>query len=237
MNDKLEVVKTESPAPTVAHMLQSAIERGTSADDLGKLCALYERMEAINASKQFAQAFTALQNELPAVQATKPVPAKDGSVKYRYAPYSDIMRQVQPMLTKHGFSIRFSSTTDEQRVTMACTLMHIGGHSVTNEFTVRIGQGPPGSSESQADGSAASYAQRGALCDALNIIVRTDDDARLEGGRITPEQAASLRDRVRATASNEAAFLKFAGSETFENISAIKYAMLDQNLRRKEKVS
>jgi hypothetical protein len=215
-------------------MLQSAIDKGASADDLGKLCTLYERMEAITAAKQFAKAFAALQNELPAVQATKPVPAKDGSIKYRYASYSEIMRQIQPLLSKHGFSVRFSSENDANRVTMECTLMHIGGHAVTNRFSVRVGAGPHGASESQADGSAASYAQRGALCDALNVVVRIDDDARLEGKSVTPEQAASLRERVLATGSSVDLFLKYAGADSFENIPSSKYALLDQSLRKKE---
>ena len=232
---QLQVIKAEPPS--VAHMLQSAIDKGVSADDLGKLCTLYERMQAIDASKQFAQAFAALQNELPVVQATKAVPNKDGSVRYKFAPYNEIMRQIQPLLSKHGFSVRFSSTNGEGRVTMVCTLMHIGGHSIPTEFSARVGQGPPGSSESQADGSAASYAQRGALCDALNISIRIDDDARLEGGRITPEQTKELERRVMETASDRDAFLRFAQAKSFEEIASSKYALLDASLRKKERVS
>jgi hypothetical protein len=236
MSDQpLQVIKSEPPS--VAHMLEAAINKGVSADDLGKLCDLYERMERISAAKEFAQAFAALQNELPAVQATKAVPNNDGSVRYRFAPYNEIMKQIQPMLTKHGFSVRFSSTTDDQRVTMVCTLMHIGGHSVTNEFSVRVGKGPPGSSESQADGSAASYAQRGALTDALNISIRSDDDARILGAPITAQQAADLERRVMETASDREAFLRFAQAKSFAEISSSKYALLDASLKRKERTN
>jgi len=241
MSDKLEVVKAESQLPSVASMLQAVIQQGVTEQNvaaLERLCGLYERMQASDAEKQFAAAFVVLQSEMPKVNATKAVPNNDGTTRYKFAPFEEIMRQVTPMLQKYGFTVSFSNRYEENRLVETCTLQHVGGHKRSNDFAVRIGSGPPKASESQADGAAATYAKRFALTDALNIVVEhLDNDARIEGATITPEQAAGLRERVRATASNEAAFLKFAGANSFETISATKYAMLDQNLRRKEKVS
>jgi len=238
---ELQVMKSETAVmPTPLNLLQSVLDKGLTkdnADAVDKICLMVERMQAKDAERQFAADFCALQAELPAVQATQAVPNNDGSVRFKFAPYTSIMAQVQPFLTKHGFSIRFSSKTEESRITMVCTLMHVSGHSVSNEFTVRTGKGPPGSSESQADGSAASYAQRGALCDALNICVRTDTDARLEGAKITPAQAESLEQRVKDTGSNYGAFLRFAQAASFADIKASMYSVLDESLRKKEKVS
>lgn len=223
--------------PSVAHMLQSVIAQGITEQNvaaLDKLCTLYERMESKAAEKMFAAAFCDLQNELPAVQATQAVPTKDGGVKFKFAPYTEIMRQVQPLLSKHGFTVRFSQLSEEGKITMTCTLMHVGGHSIVNQFTVRIGSGPPGASEAQADGSAGAYAQRGALCDALNIVVRHDDDARVEGAKITADQAFELSRRVMETNSDREAFLRYAGAATFADIPSSKYMMLDASLRKKE---
>ena len=219
--------------PSIGEWMQQILTADISPE---KVTVLKDLLR-LGAEQKFNRAFTLLQSEMPAVQAMKPVPNKDGSVRYRFAPYPDIMRQIQPMLTKHGFSVRFSSTTDEKRVAMTCTLMHADGHSVSNEFSVRVGQGPPGSSEAQADGSAASYAQRGALCDALNIVVRTDDDARLQGDnqtKVTPEQAFELERRVKELNRNVAAFLQLADAKTFEEILARRYDYLDEQLRRQE---
>lgn len=223
--------------PSVGQMLQAVIERGITAENVAafeKLVALQERREGRDAERAFNQAFAAMQAAMPPVEAVKPVPNRDGTVRYKYAPYEEIMDKVRPVLIAHGFSLSFSMTVDEKRVTQTCTLAHASGHSRTNQFMARIGSGPPQSSEAQADGAAATYAKRMALCDALNIVVERDSDARAEGSPITPEQAESLRARLESVHGNERDFLAYAGASSFEAIGADKYGMLDEALRRKE---
>jgi hypothetical protein len=233
--------------PSVAAMLGKIIDKGITAENvaaLESLVGLYDRMQAKQAEKDFAQAFSQLQSEMPRVVATKPVPNKDGTVRYRFAPYEEILEQVQPYLSKHGFSVSFDSSVAEGRMTATCTLRHISGHSQSNQFSVRIGQGPPGATETQADGSAKTYAKRGALSDALNIVVDHDDDARMIGKPIGKAIAWELKQRVEATKSDEFAFLRFAGVtvkdgllptvEDYEQISDDRFDALDEILRRKE---
>jgi hypothetical protein len=243
MSKELEVMKP-SGAVTVAEdfnagqMMHAMIKAGVTAENVAafkELVLLQERGEDRNAKRQFAAAFSALQAEMPAVQAMQAVPNKDGSLRYKFAPYEAVLKQVKPYLDKHGFSLRFSQKLDTGKITMVCTLLHVGGHSEQNEFTCRIGQGPPGASDAQADGAASSYAQRGALCDALNIVVRKDTDANIEGGTITAEDAAELRARVKKVGADEAAFLRLAGALSFETISDAKYEVADEWLRGKEK--
>jgi len=226
------------PQPTVADILQGIVHGGVTAENVAaveKIVALYERMQEKDAEKAFAQAFVGLQAEMPKVQATKAVPNNDGSVRYRFAPFEDLMAQVGPMLQKHGFTVSFSSRFQEGRFISICTLQHVGGHKRSNEFAVRVGSGPPKATESQADGAAATYAKRFALTEALNIVVaHMDNDARAEGGMVTPEQAEELARRVAETNSSKEAFLKFAGAADFKSISAVKYDMLDQFLAKKE---
>ncbi len=223
--------------PSVATMLQTALSQGISkdnADALGKMMELYERMEDRRAEQAFAQAFVRMQTAMPQIQATKPVPNKDGTVRYKFAPYDEIWRKVRPHLEANGFSVRFSQKVEAPRITMTCTLMHVDGHSASNEFSVRIGQGPPGASETQADGSAATYAQRGALCDALGISITNDDDGNTLGAPIAWQQAEELRNRVKACGANEEQFLKFAGVFDYELIPEAAYERLDAVLRKKE---
>lgn len=241
----------QSPEPSVALMLQTVIEKGVTAENvaaLESLVGLYDRMQAKQAEKQFAKAFAELQSEMPRVVATKPVPNKDGTVRYRFAPYEEILEQVQPYLSKHGFSVSFNSSVGDGRMTATCTLRHISGHSQSNQFSVRIGQGPPGATETQADGSAKTYAKRGALSDALNIVVDHDDDARMIGKPIGKAIAEDLLNRVKLTGSNMISFLKYAGVtlppadeiddhdpiEFFEQISDERFDSLDQLLKIKE---
>jgi hypothetical protein len=228
--------------PSVAMMLAGVLEKGITPENAaaaGELMKLYERMEDRKAERDFAVAFVALQAEMQNVRATRAVPGNDGGVRYHFAPFEEIMAEVGPRLKAHGFTVTFSTDFGEGRLIKICRLQHVGGHSKENKFAVRVGQGPPKASECQADGAASTYAKRFALCDALCIVIDKDTDAdpRAEGKAITAEQAASLRERVRATASDETAFLKFAGSHTYEAIMSGKYAVLDASLRRKERTT
>lgn len=233
-------VAEQQPAPSVGMMLQAVIEKGVTAENVGameKLVDLYNRTEDRNAEKAFNSAFVALQAEMPKVHATKAVPNNDGSVRYKFAPYEDIMHQVQPFLLKHGFTVSFSSRFEGTRIIMACTLRHTAGHKQVNEFAARVGSGPPKANESQADGAASTYAKRFALCDALNIVVsHIDSDARLEGDHITKEQAEELERRVKMLNRDVKKFLAFAGgAESFETIRAAMYDTCDEMLTKAER--
>ncbi len=234
------------PEPSVALMLQKVIDGGITADNvsaLESLVGLYDRMQAKNAEREFNQAFAKLQSELSSVNATRQVPNKDGSVRYRFAPYEDIMETVKPVLIANGFAISFTTRfMDGGRIVSICTLRHVGGFSQSNEFAVRIGGGPPGSTETQADGAAKTYAKRGALCDALNIVVEHDDDARMIGQPIGKALAEDLWRRVNECGADIEAFLKYAGvgsfadkgAGAFAEISDERWPVLDELLKRKE---
>jgi hypothetical protein len=230
----------ERPAPSAIEMIQSVIARGVTSENvaaLRELVSLKRDMDKDAAQKSFAADFLGLQLELPRVQATKIIPDKHGAMRSSFAPFEEIDAQLKPICQKFGFTYSFSEGPFQQgKITKICTVMHRGGHERSNPFSVRIGAGPPGCSEAQADGAAHSYAKRGALCDAFNIVVHgIDQDARLEGGSVTPEQAKELLDRVLATKSNEDSFLRFAGAKNYREIAAAKYDMLDQFLTVKER--
>lgn len=228
--------------------MQAMIDKGVTQENVGafrELVLLSEHMEDRNSERAFATAFVALQSDLKAVKATRPVPNNDGTTRYMFAPYEELMRQVGPILQQHGFTVSFSNDFKEGRLIEICTLQHTGGAKRVNSFAVRIGSGPPKATETQADGAAATYAKRFALCDALNIVVeRLDDDARAEGSPITEAQAEELQRRVAETNSNELAFLKLAGvtgiagkptMDHYRAIMSTKYAMLDGMLAKKER--
>src|SRR5258708_221922 len=224
--------------PSVAMMLQQVIDAGITSENvsaLESLVGLYDRMQLKKSEREFNEAFAKLQSELGSVDATRTVPNKDGTPRYRFAPFEDIMEIVKPVLISNGFSISFNSRFMEGgRMVSICTLRHVGGFSQSNEFAVRIGGGPPGATETQADGAAKTYAKRGALCDALNIVVEHDDDARMIGTPIGKALAEDLETRVAKVGADRAAFLKYAGADKFEEISDERWPMLDELLSRKE---
>lgn len=227
--------------PSIPQMLQAAMQSGVTSENVAvieKMMGLYERMQDKQAERDYAASFVALQAEMPKIAATKAVPNNDKTIRYKFAPYDEIMRQVQPFLAKRGFTVTFDNKVEEGRISAICTLIHVGGHTRSNTFAVRVGKGPPGSSDSQADGSASSYAKRFALCNALNIVVEQesmDDDARMHGSPMAEVQWKELQRRVGQVKADEAAFLKYAGAANYESIPAERYTMLDEMLFRKEK--
>lgn len=234
---KNELVTTEPKPlavrePSVGELMQGVIQAGitpASVEVMERLCALQERREAKEAERAFAAAFVAMQRDLPTITASTPVPGKDGSTRFVYAKLEDILPVARPVMLKHGFTHSFSSSTSEQgnRVTVTCTIRHEAGHSEHTPYTGRIGGGPPHASEAQTDGAGHSYAKRQAFLSALGIVPESDTDgadARNIGGPITTEEAAELRRRVKATKSNEAKFLAWAGVKSFEEIPTTKLA-------------
>ncbi len=222
--------------PSVAVMLREIVQGGITAESVAALesmVGLYERMQTKQAEKDFAAALTELQGETIRVQATKAVDVKNGVPRYTFAPYEEIMRTVQPMLTRHGFSVTFDTKIDGDRLYSVCTLTHKSGHSRSNQFAVRFGK-PPGSSDAQGDMSTKSYAKRGALCDSLNISIDHDDDARMIGKPIGRALAEELEARAKAVGADIDAFLKYAGASGFAEISDERWPVLDELLRRKE---
>lgn len=225
------------PEPTTGQLLSRVIDQGVTSDKidtLERLIALREREEARQAEKDFAKAFVELQAAMGPVKAMKPVPNDNGSIRYLYAPFEDIMEQVKPLLLKHGFTLTFSSAVDETRITQFCTLQHVSGHKRTNQFAARIGNGPPKSSAAQGDGAASTYAKRFALCDALCIVIEKDSDARIIGAPISHEQAQTLKEMLKEKNADVAKFLQFAGAQSIEEIGAANYDICFRMLNSKK---
>ena len=237
---KSEAAPLAKKEPSIGEMMKAVIDGGVTKDAvevMAKLCELRNQEDLRNAKRDFASAFVELQAEMPVIQPTQPVPNKDGTLRYKYAPYDAIMKQVAPLLKKWGFTLSFSTQVGDGRVTAFCTLMHRGGHERTNQYAVRIGGGPPGSTETQADGAAYTYAQRGALCDALGITVAgKDTDARDLGAPVTDDQAEDLRQRVQAGKVNESSFLKWCQAVSFETIPAAMYDKASTWLKKEKGV-
>ena len=229
-------------ALNVGALMQAMIDKGITPESVQvakDLMALHREIERDQAAKEFAAAFADLQAEMPQVNATRAVPGNDGSVRYTYAPYEDLMREVQPFLSRHGFSVTFDMDFAEGRIVAKCTLVHRGGHSRTNQFAARAGKGPPGTNEAQADGAARSYARRLALCDALNIVVEKDNDARADGEEITADEADELARRVQAVAGANGIgrWLNLAGVTSFDQVRRARYAVVMAELERAEETA
>ena len=250
MSDQLQVVRAEvgavaapSSAPSVAEMFAIA-QKGGNADAMKTVAELMWKQEERQAGRDYAEAFKGLQRAIPRIKAIHIVPDKNGNKKFKVAKFEEIMTQLSPLLEEHGFTINFPQRYEEGlplRITVTCRLQHTAsGHATETPFTVRVGNGPPGCGDSQADGAASSYAKMRALCMALNIVIEPalNDDASALGNvtdKVTKAQADELEHRAAMTNSNRVAFLQLAGADSFAEIPASSYPILDRMLTRKEK--
>jgi ERF superfamily protein len=237
------VTTTPQPELSIGSLMERVIQTGITPDSvsvLERMMALHERNQAKMAEQEFAKAFAALQRDMPKIHATRPVESK-GVLMYKFAPYEDIMTQAKPLLSEHGFAVSFDTKWEDARIIVTCTLMHTGGHSKSNSFAARVGNGPPNASAGQADMAVKTLAKRGALCDALNIVVEHDtdgDDARIEGCYILPEQAQEIFALLRETKSDLSKFLTFAKADSIEKICSARFDdVRDMLVRKKRKAS
>lgn len=94
-----------------------------------------------------------------------------------YAPLEDIVKVVQPILSKYGFSVSF--TTEQQgleAVTINCILQHKDGHSTSTALMLPTKAVNNSMNAMQAIGAAISYGKRYTICGILNIATAQDDD-------------------------------------------------------------
>lgn len=234
-----EIVTTQPQERSIVSLMESVIAGGITTDSvsvLERLMALQERNQEKAAEQEFARAFAELQKDMPRVQAIKAVDQKaDGTCRYRFAPYEEIMKQARPLLSAHGFSLSFDTDWQDTRIVVSCKLLHKGGHFQVNKFAARGGKGPPGTNEAQADMAVKTLAKRGALCDALNIVVEHDldgDDARTLGASITSSQAAEINEIIKHTKPNVANLLAWAHAETVETIPSNRFEDVIAQLER-----
>lgn len=220
-------------------MLQTVVEKGITAENVAafdQLCRLKERMDERQSERDFNAAFVTLQSSIPVIVAETEIPNRG-----KYCRFEDILdkHKVGKLLTQHGFSVSFSQSADDKRITVTCHLRHIGGHSSSTSFSVRLGG--RADSETQADCKASTTAKRNALLQALNIVIRQDfyqsdeADAAMEGGPITASQAADLQALCEETGSDIPKFLAFAGAKKFEEISTSRYEDLLEKLQAKQR--
>jgi hypothetical protein len=115
-----------------------------------------------------------------------------GKFKYTYASLYEILKAVQPVLTKHGFAISQSGVPAEGHIGIITEIIHKDG------FTKVYGPLPmPSSNDPKAVGSSMTYGRRYALAAALGIATDEDNDA-------PPAEASGAPNEPRSEASGAA---------------------------------
>ena len=193
---KAEVAVLPPEPVTPMQMLQTALSKGASIEQMAQLLDLQDRWEKMEARKAFVVAMNAFKANPPAVLKT--VKVAFGQTKYSHASLDDASEIIGSALAQVGISHRWNVEQTEGKIRVTCILTHSLGHS--EQVPMEATPDTSGSKNSiQAIGSAVSYLQRYTLFTAAGIAPKNvDDDGR--GGvevhqmdpRVKAEYAASI---------------------------------------------
>lgn len=133
--------------------------------------------------EKLAAAVVAAQGEMTNPPKTKTVYA--GQKRYSFAPLPEIIDAVRPVLTKHGLAV---IQLVRERI-LETRLIHTSGQWIGAAYSL------PSLADSQAMGSAISYARRYCLCAILGVAGEDDEDGE---AATEAEQAAQEAKRKEA---------------------------------------
>lgn len=234
------IVKPEETAVVPSESFLAMIERAARDPqvDVTKLTALVELKERIDAKQaeiEFNQDYAAASLEMPHI-------LKNGVIdmgakgKIPFARYEDLDRAIRPIEAKYGFSRLFLTAPSERDgILMTVKLLHRSGHSQTSSRFMPPDPGP-GRNNMQAIGSASSYAKRYLTLDVWNVVTDGQDDDANSTESLTADQVMHVYDMLNALELNTAgikAFLKFAKSESVEQIQRHRYEEIMVRLKEK----
>lgn len=214
-----------APQPvTPAQMLVMAVEQNADIEKLEKLMLLQERWEANLAEKSFVRAMSSFRADCPPICKTK-----EGH-NSSYAGLAESIDQIKDVLAMNGLSHSWSTSQENQTISVTCTIRHVDGHSESTVLAAGA-DGTGNKNSIQAIGSTVSYLQRYTLYAILGLASQDADDdgntgqARPAGGApnpaaqpATPQMLANLRSAIKDAGVSDDAFCKKVQIERLEDI-------------------
>lgn len=202
-----QVAKFPTHRNEVSNLLHIAIERGAGVEQLSHLMDLHLRMGKEFARREFIQAVSEFQSKVKPVQKNASVryTTGKGSTNFTFAKLGDIIQAITPTLAECGLSVRWSSVTKENLISVTCIVSHVGGHEEQTTMSGEPDQSG-GKNNIQAKGSTMTYLQRYTLNLALAICTEDDNDgaggAPSQKPTLTQDKLQIIRDRIRAGTAN-----------------------------------
>jgi len=240
--EKGDIVRVERAAPAetfAAVLMQMLTNPDIPADKMEVVMKMRREVLGDQAREAFMEHFAALSAELPQVERDGTVElVKDGRSmgKYAFTTIENMDTILRPLLAKHGFAISFASVDNKESITITGTLSGWGWER-TSTYTLPPDAGP-GRNALQARGSSRRYAKRYIVDDLVNVVRKgKDDDARgAMEALIDATQVKELVTLIKATATDEAAFLKVmvSGAESLQDIRQRDFPRLIMALREKK---
>lgn len=214
-------------------MLQYAISQNAGIETIERLMALQERNQERQAKRAFDEAISAAKAEMPIIIKSQAV--SFSGTAYNYEDLADIAKAVDPILSKHGLSYRFRTSSDakEATITMFCILSHKDGYSEENSLTAK--NDVSGSKNPiQALGSTQTYLQRYTLKAALGLAAAKDNDARFANNSkletLSEEQVQRIQELIERTKTDVQKFCNHAKVASIPEIPVKEFKSIERTL-------
>ena len=218
---------------------RAARDPNVDVDKMERLFAMQERVLAQQAKVAFTEAKIAMRPELPEVtmKGMIRIPGKNGAAGQEtpFARFEDIHAIVMPILTQHGFDLKYKNgLAPDGKVRVTTILSHVGGHEESTDFDL-----PHDSSGSknavQAVGSSTQYGKRYGTVSILNLRISGEDDDGKRGGAntVSDDQEATILAMIEDVKADKPKFLKFLGVSRIEDIPAADYSKAIALLEKK----
>ena len=179
--DEEKAVTVSKPADVPSSMAldslyRIAVEKDFDADKMQKVIDIVNAERARQSREAFELHFAEMQKELPAIIKDKSAKDRNGKETYRYASLESVLKQVQSIVWKHGFSYSWRNETVADGATRVICSISGYGHTREAYFDIPILEASAWTNAIQQMGSATSYGKRYSLCSALGITIQDEDD-------------------------------------------------------------
>ena len=237
--EKQLTINDQQPTDVAQTSVLSIIEKVASQDipieNLERLLEMQTRWEEREAKKAFVQAMTALQSEIPVIVKSSKVNDRNGRLLYKFAPLDQIVRTVQPLAQKHGFSHKFDFKPDENGITTICIVTHLHGHSEPTTVHIPSTTGMNTNSAQDA-GIMQQYGMRYAYCGAYGITTANNDtDGHTQPETVNEKQIAEIEALLSEIGVDREKFLRVMHSATVEDIPASRFQQAINTLEAKRR--
>lgn len=195
--ERSEVATVPPTANPVMDMIRQAVAAGQPLEVIRELKSMAKELAADEARRAFDAALSDARAEIPVIVKNRTVgydhKSGEGKTSYRHEDLGEIARTVDPILSRHGLSYRFRTTSEPNApVVVTCIVAHRAGHSEEN--TLSAGRDESGKKNSiQAIASTITYLQRYTLKAALGLAASDDDD----GAKADELQVETITDAQR----------------------------------------
>lgn len=185
--------------------MKAMADPAVGADKARAAFDLYRDVRAYEAEEAFVADFVALQAKLPVIRADRKIEIREkvagertGKVQQStpYATFPGIMKVVQPLLTKHNFTLSFSTEpTATGTLLVKGILQHAHGHKRETAFPLPA-ETSGSKNNVQGWGSSQSYGKRYCTVALLNIVSHAieDDDTDGHQGNFKPNAQGTVTD-------------------------------------------